>query len=169
MPLSAGDKIKIGSAAVLLAAAVWGIGRFLLADSDARGDSYFYDLGAQKLFAGPHEAIPPIRGKFGSEMDGVRAVVVSTTGDCKDKSSLKIVYLETYAPEFKQKLDDQKSAASAGREVENLSRNLVQALRLIRRPDETNWHSINSPEAQAIMEALTQPGSSGAPPTICLP
>jgi hypothetical protein len=46
----------------------------------------------------PRTRVPPIPGINNEEPDGMRAIVISTSGNPKDK---KIAYLEKYAPELK--------------------------------------------------------------------
>lgn len=83
------------------------------------GETYFYDLSEEKLFAGPLVALPPIQGINDIERDAVRALVISPSGDPSDKSGRKIAYLETYSEIFKQQVESRRRgdvpAEGAGR------------------------------------------------------
>src|SRR5437773_12217107 len=94
---------------LVLAVALLGGASFLFARFFRQGDgvseqTFFYDLSEKKLFAASRESLPPIRGLNGNEEDAVRAVVISTNGNSKDKAGRRIAYLEKYAPELKQHL-----------------------------------------------------------------
>ena len=84
-------------AVVLLAGAAFQFSRFLDERSQAGENSYFYDLSERKLFVAPRTLVPPIRGINNDEPDGMRAIVISTSGDPKDKAGQRIAYLERYA------------------------------------------------------------------------
>src|SRR6266540_2589731 len=93
--------MMLGLAIVLLAGAAFRFRSFLSERAQSSEDAYFYDLSERKLFAAPRTRVPPIRGINNEELDGMRAIVVSASGDPKDKANLKIAYLEKYAPELK--------------------------------------------------------------------
>ena len=171
MTLEPQERWKLVCAVGLLAFAGVASFRFYSGQADHEGRAYFYDLSAGKLFVAPHSSVPPIRGPFGSEEDGVRAIVVSLSGDCSDEKSRTIAYLETYAPELKHQIEKRKrgGSADAAEASPTLSRGQAQGYILIRRPEETDWHAMNSPAAQQILQRLNSPGPLGKIPVVCVP
>lgn len=163
MPLP--NQVKLATAVVLLALAGFGFARFA---RNARGGSdqtFFYDESEGRLFVGPRTAIPPIRGLNDATADAVRAVVISTNGNPRDKSSRVIAYLEKYSPELKQQME----AAQASGQSPLMGRGLAQAHRFVRRPDEPRWHALTSPEGEQIVNAWLTAGPNGQPAIICAP
>src|SRR5262245_62060342 len=125
----------------MLGVAGFFIARFLRQDDGVSEKTYFYDLSEKKLFTAPRNSVPPIRGANDAVEDGVRAVVVSMTGNCRDKSSLKVAYLETFSPELKRQMESaQRSGGSP-----LMSRAMALGHRLVKRPTDTNWFSMDSP------------------------
>lgn len=126
--------------------------------------AYFYDLSEQKLFVAPRTNVPPIRGINNSDEDGMRAIVVSSNGNPKDKKSLKVAYLEKYAPELKQQFAAMQtgitSAPTAGGRI---GRGQAQAFIFVRRVSEPTWHPVNTSEGEKIMTEWQVPGPGGAP------
>src|SRR5216117_2248098 len=106
--------MMLALAMVLLAGAAFRFSMFLGQRSQSDGNAYFYDLRERKLFVAPRTLVPPIRGINNDEPDGMRAIVISTSGDPKDKASQKIAYLEKYAPELKQQFESMQSGQAAG-------------------------------------------------------
>src|SRR5206468_12366481 len=94
VPIS--NLIKLGLALSMLGVAGFFMFRFLHQDDAVSEKTYFYDLSEKKLFTAPRTLVPPIKGINDAIEDGVRAVVISTTGNCREKSSLKVAYLETF-------------------------------------------------------------------------
>jgi len=99
------NSLKLALAVALLGAASCMLARSLRRDSGVVEQTFFYDLSEKKLFAVSREALPPIRGLNDAQEDAVRAVVISISGNPKDKASRKIAYLEKYAPELKERLE----------------------------------------------------------------
>lgn len=126
---------------------------------------FFYDLSERKLFPGPRTGVPPIRGVNDSQLDGVRAVVVSTTGKPHDKQSWKIAYLEKYAPEMKAQMEAAQKTGAAPQ----FSRAEAQEMRFVRRPEEERWFPMSSPEAELIVTQWATPGPNGITPVVCTP
>lgn len=157
--------VLLALALVMLTVAAWFLINFFKANEDIPDQVFFYDLSEKKLFTAPRTAVPPIKGINGIEEDGMRAVVVSTSGKPQDKSSWKIAYLEMYSPQLKQQME----AAQTGGPSPGLGRSEAQSHRYVRRPSEGQWHPMNSGEAQQILTAWTQPGPNGVVPIICTP
>src|SRR5436190_19911023 len=103
--MSRPNLFKLVLAVALLGGAVIILVRFLKQGDGIAEETFYYDLSEKKLFAGPREALPPIRGLNNAEEDGVRAVVIALNADPNDKANRKIVYLEKYAPGFKLQLE----------------------------------------------------------------
>jgi hypothetical protein len=157
-------------AVVLLAGAAFRFSLYLGDRGQADENAYFYDLSERKLFVAPRTLVPPIRGINNNEPDGMRAIVISPSGNPKDKASQKIAYLEKYAPELKQQFEamqsGQESGAPAGGRI---GRGAAQSFIFVRRLNEETWHPVNSPEAEQIMTEWQIPGPDGKTPVVCVP
>ncbi len=134
---------------------------------DPDGSVYFYDLSEQKLFVAPRSSVPPIRGINNAELDGVRAVVISTTGNPRDKKNRKIAYLEKYSPELKAQFEVVQREGAAAQVP--LTRESVPANTFVRRLNESQWHTMNTPEGEKIVSEWNIPGPDGNYPVICVP
>jgi hypothetical protein len=144
--------------------------RFLRERSQPDGSAYFYDLSERKLFVARRTLVPPIRGINNDELDGVRAVVVSTSANPKDKASRKIAYLEKYATELKQQLEAMQSGQEpAGPPGSQISRSAAQSFTFVRRLNDETWYPANSAEAETIMAEWQAPGPDGKTPLVCAP
>ncbi len=155
---------KLVLAVALLGGAIVMLVRFLRQGDGIAEETFYYDLSEKKLFAGPREALPPIRGINNAEEDGVRAVVIALNDNLKDKANRKIVYLEKYTPEFKLQLEQVRAG-----QVEALPRNARNAARLVRLVDGVEWHSVSSPEGEKIETEWNVPGPDGKFPAVCVP
>ena len=131
--------------------------------------AYFYDLSERKLFVAPRTSVPPIRGINDGEPDGVRAVVISTSGDPQDKQSHKIAYLEKYSPDLKQQFERMRDGQDGATATRSLGRAQAQAHIFVRRVNEPVWHPANSPEAEKIMTEWQAPAAGGKAPVVCIP
>jgi hypothetical protein len=160
--------LKLIASAVLLGLAA------LLAVSFVRNEQrrsqpfgYFYDLSEGKLFVAPQTAVPPIRGTDNDELDGVRAVVISTSGNSTEQ---RIAYLEKCSPELKKQIETVQKAGPVADSVElKIGRGEAQTHILVRRVEESTWHPRNSPEGLKIVTAWQIPGPDGNLPVICIP
>ena len=155
---------KLVLAVALLGGATVLLIRFLRQGDGISEQTFFYDLSEKKLFAAPREALPPIRGLNNAEEDAVRAVVISTTDSPQAKASRKIAYLEKYAPEFKQQLEQVRTG-----QAEPLPRGARNAFRFVRRVNEGEWHAVGSPEGEKILTEWNVPGPDGKFPAVCVP
>jgi hypothetical protein len=157
--------LKLIGAALLLAAAGmiwfrWGGGA-----GSGTDRTWFYDLSEGRLFTAPRSAIPPIRGLNDAQEDAVRAVVISTNGNPRDRSARTIAYLETYSPELKRQME---TARAAG-EAPVMGRGMAQAHRFVRRLQDRQWYPLTSPEAERIVSEWLTAGPNGGPAVICPP
>lgn len=139
--------------------------RALRGDRGSSERAFFYDQSRQKLFAAPRTAVPPIRGLDDAEEDAVRAVVISRTGKPGDKSSWTIAYLERYSPELKRQME----VAQAHGTSPLMGRTEAQRHRFVRRPADSEWFALNTPEAEAILTGWAVPGPDGVTPVVCTP
>ena len=153
----------------LLAIAIYRFVQFSRSSGDGDGLAYFYDLSERQLFTAARTLVPPIRGLNDSELDGMRAIVVSTSGRANDKSNFKIAYLEKYAPELKAQVESMQRGAPPPARGENISRTAGQSLTFVRRLEEQTWHPVNSAEAERIMTEWLKPGPEGKIPVVCSP
>ena len=156
--------IKLSLAVLLLAGAGAMFSRFLRQDDGISEKTFFYDLREKKLFAVSRETVPPIRGLNHSDQDAVRAVVISISGDPKDKAGRKIAYLEKYAPELKQNLEKVRAG-----QAEPLPRNARDSYRFVKRLKDAEWHPVSSPEGEKILGEWNVPGPDGKYPLVCTP
>ena len=156
---------KVVVACVLLGLAAFFFVKLRPAGGSRDEQAFFYDLSAQKLFVAARTSIAPIRGIDNAEMDGVRAIVITTSGDPKDKASQKVAYLEKYAPELKQVLE----AVQAGNAAAVPSHQVRQGLTFVKRVSDAAWHPVNTPEGEKIMTEWQVPGPGGKVPAICSP
>jgi hypothetical protein len=158
-------RLKLAAALLLLALAVGFFIRFARRDDGLSDRAFFYDPSARRLFTGPRTAVPPIRGVDGEQADAVRAVVISTNGNPRDVAARTIAYLETYSPELKRQME----VAQASGEAPSMGRGLAQTHRFVRRPGDTGWHPMTSPEAERIVSEWLTAGPDGGPAVICTP
>ncbi|MBX3748057.1 MAG: hypothetical protein KF833_22340 [Verrucomicrobiae bacterium] len=150
--------------ALLAAAAIVSL-RAWRAQSDPAEKGFFYDLSAQRIFIGPRDAAPPIRGVDGPVEDGFRALVISRTGRPEDRRSWEVAYLETFTPELKRRTGQ----AQAAGEALSMGRLEAQTHRLVRRLSDTDWHPIASPKGEIIVQEWAKPGPDGRTPVVCTP
>src|ERR1041384_5143678 len=92
--LNTSNLLKLGLAVVMLGVAGFFLVRFFRQDDGVSEKIYFYDLSEKKLFTAARTSVPPIKGINDAVEDGVRAVAISTTGNCRDKASLRADFLE---------------------------------------------------------------------------
>lgn len=159
------NQAKLAAAVVLLAIAGLGFVRFARNARGASDQAFFYDESEGRLFVGSRTAVPPIRGLNDATADAVRAVVIATNGNPRDKTARVIAYLEKYSPELKQQME----AAQASGQSPLMGRGLAQAHRFVRRPDEPRWHALTSPDGEQIVNAWLTAGPNGQPAVICTP
>lgn len=168
-------RINAASGKLAISLALIGLAVFLywkLSPEDENHDenAYFYDLTEQKLFVAPRKSIPPIDGLHGKPKAGVRAVVISLSGDPSDERHRKIGYLETYTPELKAIFEEVQRARLEGRAAEaRIDRSQVPRNTLVRRLQDTEWHSLASPEGEKITSDWNVAGTDGRMPVICSP
>jgi len=139
--------------------------RWLREGSGVSEKAFFYDVSEQKLFAGPRNAVPPIRGLNDTQPDAVRAVVISTTANPRDKRSWKIAYLEMYSPELKQQMEAAQTAGTSP----SMGRAVAQQHRFVRRVHDPQWFPMGSPEGERIVTEWAVPGTNGITPAVCAP
>ena len=134
-------------------------------DSGVSEQAFFYDLSEKKLFVADRGQIPPIRGLNNTTEDGVRAVVISTNGQPKDKATWQIAYLEMYSPELKKELTAAKAAGIAS----SVSRGAAQALRFVKRVGDAQWVSLTSNECEQLVTEWVALGTGGTQAVVCSP
>lgn len=149
----------------MMAGAGWLFFRWAWGQPEPGELGFFYDVSAHKLFTGPRQSPPPIRGVDGPEEDGFRAVVISTTGHPMDKGSWKVAYLERFSPELKEA---SRTAQRTGGEL-SMGRQAMQSHRFVRFLEDTEWHPMDSPEAEVILNSWAAPGTNGVVPILCTP
>lgn len=158
------NAFKLGLALVFLGGAGFMAYRHFQQDDGIGESTFFYDLSEKKLFAAPRESLPPIRGLDGTEEDAVRAVVVAPNGNPKDKSARKIAYLEKYAPEFKQRIEQARNGTA-----EPMPRDARNAYRFVKRVEDSEWHALNTSEGEKILAEWNVAGPDGNYPVVCVP
>ena len=163
--MNASNAIKLGLAVLSLAVAGFLAVRFVRQSGGASEKAFFYDLSEQKLFSAARGAVPPIRGLNDDKEDAVRAMVISTNGNPRDRKSWKISYLEMCSPELKREFE----AAQASGSNPQISRGAAQNHRLVRRLTDTQWHALTSAEAERIVSEWLTAGPDGGPAVVCTP
>ena len=156
---------QLVASGLMLALAAWFFIRHFAANRDATPKAFFFDLSEKKLFVGPSDAIPPIRGINDVKEDGVKAMVISTNGDGSDKSARKIAYLEMFAPELKAQLEDARARGGSPA----MSRAQAQQFRLVRRPEDAEWMPLSSRAGQKIINEWLTAGPDGGAAVVCAP
>ena len=150
--LKKGDVVKVLVSCVLLGMAGFFVYSYFRRENASGGSAYFYDLSEGKLFVRAQSSVPPIEGLNKGEFDGVRAVVISTNGNCADKKARGIAYLEKCSPQLKQQIEAvQKAGAAAGSLKLEIGRGEAGDHIFVRRLSEDKWYSKASPEGQKIM------------------
>ena len=164
------DSIKLIGSLALIAAAVVLYLKLRPARESRNGDAFFYDLQEKKLFVAPQGSIPPITGINGAAGAGVRAIVVSPTGDASDKKNCQIAYLEEYTPELKALFEEVHKARLEGRSEEGrIDRKEVPANTLVRRVQDADWQPLDSPKGKIIATEWNTTGPDGRLPIVCSP
>jgi hypothetical protein len=159
-----GNTIKILITVVLLAGAGFGFYRFFNQPDGVSEKAFFYDLSEKKLFAASRESLPPTRGLNNTEEDAVRAIVICTSGNPDDPANRTIAYLEKYAPELKQNIEEARTG-----KAEAMPTKQRNGYRLVSRPGEDKWYPSNTPEGQKIMTSWHVAGADGQYPAVCSP
>ncbi len=162
------DQIKLIAGVLLAMVAAVLVLRTFRHGPDSDGMVFFYDLSEQKLFPAPRASIPPIRGINNDEADGVRAIVISDSGDPKDRKRQRIAYLEKYTPQLKAGFEAARQH-SADAPANVIRREEVPANTLVRRLTDKDWHRMNSPEGEKIVTEWNVPGLDGSYPSVCVP
>jgi len=161
---------KIVLALLLLSVAVVCFIKLSPASESRHEGAFFYDLEEHQLFVAPKGSIPPIKGIKGAELAGVRAIVICTNGNPADKKHREIAYLEQYSPEIKQLFEEVRQARAAGHAPgRSIDRSQVPPNTLVRRLQETDWHALNTPEGENIVNEWNTPGPDGRVPIVCSP
>ena len=122
---------------------------------------YFYDLGStspnplDRLFVAEPSELPPIVPPSGKNQEnsapgGVRAYVFAC-GDCSDRSSMFIGYLEAYTPERKAEL---LKIASLPQSAIPKTSTKADKGHLLKSPDGQGWLVYDSHEASAIRKSV---------------
>jgi hypothetical protein len=162
--------IKAVLAIALLSLAVVLFARLILARESRHEDAYFYDLVEHQLFVAPKGSIPPIKGIKGADLAGVRAIVICTNGNPADKQHREIAYLEKYSPEIKQLFETVRQTRAAGRvPEESIDRRQIPPNTWVRRLRDRDWHALNTPEGEQIVNEWNTPGPDGRVPVVCSP
>lgn len=127
--------------------------------------AWFYDLNTGRLFIARSDAVPPIKAPSGPLPDGrpagVRAYVFSYTAE-PNKSDTFIGFLEIPDPAAKDNLSDSTNS-------EFSSPRQWGKGKLIRRPDDQQWHPADSSEGQAILKEILLANKNGRSAIFCTP
>lgn len=157
-------------AALMAVAAVLGFGYWHNQTVDSTEKTYFYDLTQQKLFGAPRGSVPPIAGLDGKADGAVRAIVVTPTGNPREKKQVTIAYLEKYTPEMKALFESLRQAEAAGKSTAGMiPHGMVPRSTLVRRLNETKWHPMTSAEGDRIVSSWNVPDAGGRYPVVCVP
>jgi hypothetical protein len=162
--------VKVIPALLLLATAVVLFFKLSPPSESRDENAYFYDLEEKKLFVAPRSSIPPIRGVKGGALAGVRAIVISPTGNPADKKHRQIAYLEKYSLEIKRVFEEVQQARAAGHSAEGrVQRSQVPSNTWVRRLQDAEWQPLDSAEGEKITSEWNAPGPDGRTPVVCSP
>lgn len=159
------SSIKLVLALLALAGAGYLLVQFFRQNDGISEKAFFYDLSEQKLFAAPRGAVPPIRGINDAQEDAVRAVVISTNGNPRDRKGWTIAYLEKCTPELKKQFENAQATGSSP----PMGRGAAQNQRLVRRLTDTQWFSLASDEGERIVSEWPSTGPGETAPVVCTP
>ena len=159
------NRMLLASALVLFVVAGYFTWRFWSEDTGVSEKAFFYDLSEKKLFVADRGLIPPIKGVNDAAEDGVRAVVISTNGQPKNKATWQIAYLEMYSPELKKELTAAKAAGVASK----VGRGAAQDLRFVKRVQDAEWSALTSPEGERLVTEWATQGVGDSQPVVCSP
>jgi hypothetical protein len=139
-------------------------------ENPAVPQAYFYDLSERKLFVAPRTSVPPREGVNKGEFDAVLAMVISTNGNCDDKKSRGVAFLQKYSPQLKQQMEAvQRAGAAAGSLELEIGRGQAGDHIFVRRLSEDKWYTQASPEGQKIMIEWQVEGPDAKMPVPCYP
>ncbi len=152
-------------ALLLLGFAAWMFFRHFQSERTGSDLAFFYDLSEKKLFTSQRTNIPPIKGINDGKLDAVRAIVVSTNGHPRDKSSWTIAYLETYSEELKQQMETARASGGSP----TMGRGAASFHRLVKGVSDADWVPMNSPQGEQIVNRWLTLGPGGSAATVCTP
>ncbi|MCC7191866.1 MAG: hypothetical protein IT444_03695 [Phycisphaeraceae bacterium] len=145
-------------------------------------DMWYYDMGSEapdhldRLFAGKGNELPPIASPSGKlnengEPMGARAWVYSC-GDCADKKSRFIAYIEVYSKEAKELFTNPAKVSTSAMPPPLRPEDMLKQEEghYIKEPDSDKWYQFQSPEGNNIrMKVLEKCGDIKTPPKMCYP
>ena len=137
------------TAAALILAVVSLANYFIRGNQRPKGDLWFYDIKARRLFPASDLGVPPIDSPSGPGT-GVRAQVFSC-GECTEKERF-IAYLETLTPQGKELVEAQVKANGNRTGIGFALEKQPYAV-LVRLVDDETWYPQASAEGQALMQA----------------
>ncbi len=156
--------------ALLSVAGVLGFGYWHNQTVDSTEKVYFYDLGQQKLFGAARSSVPPIAGLDGRADGAVRAIVITPTGNPREKKQVSIAYLEKYTPEMKALFESLRQAEAAGKSTAGMiPHGMVPRSTQVRRLNDTQWYPMTSAEGERIVSGWNVPNAAGQYPMVCVP
>lgn len=152
--LSEKPVIGIALALIVITGALW----YITAQSGtkrAMNQAWYYDLDAGERFAGEVGQVPPFTTAAGHT--AVRAAVF-TCGECADKASHYLAYLEKYSDAYIAAMGD----------AEAFTPDIAEQGQLIRAAEGETWHTAISAEGMKIVaDARARCGNT--PPKTCEP
>lgn len=137
--------------------------------SQPAGKAWFYDLNTGELFVDDADKIPPIKAPSGrlpnGEQAGVLAYVLSFVAEPND-SDMFVAYLEKMTEKGKEyELLFRKSKQDVTKETIDA----WNSERLIRLPNDAEWHSVNSEQGLALLKEVFQEDPNGQKPEYVTP
>jgi len=128
------------------------------------GQSYFYDLSDQTLFADDNAYISPFTTPSGSE--AVRAVVYAC-GDCSVETDRRVAYLSRYTEDARRRLEKAGNNVTA-QLMDDVSLHGRQVALPAKSGDGPQWIDMSQPAAMRIVEYFRSTCGT-APATECSP
>lgn len=153
--MSVSDKPVVGItvAVVLIGVAVWIVMRS--GGSEGLEKAYYYDVDAKALIVDDVNKVPPFKTSSGAT--AVVAAVFSC-GDCGDKSTHFVGYLEKYT-------DALRTAMDAGTAIDP---EVAKVGHVVREESGSDWIPSSTTAGQQIIEAVEKQ-CGDQKPTVCQP
>lgn len=121
---------------------------------------FFYDLNTGELFSAPVHSVPPLKVPSGDLPDGggpagVRAYVFQHQDNKGPDNSYFIGWLETRNPDVSKEVYVDFRTAKGSEWGKGM---------LVKRPEDREWTSADTPEGRALIESARKPDRHGRPP-----
>jgi hypothetical protein len=129
---------------------------------------WFYDLGTEKLFAGPADALAPIAAPSGGADAGMRAHVFSC-GSCGDPLQTRIGFLEKQSDAAKQAWQTLKASRDLPKDQRDKLVATIHEGTFVGPVSGKDWYALQSVNGGKVVRAARTPCDNGQPLSECDP